>query len=79
MSERLAEADWEKTSASQEAPFYPATIAAFAANNEQEVQRAERARISELANHMSCADERRSKDRKLTRLNDSLALQTMTY
>ncbi len=51
----------------------------FAANNEQEVQRAERARISELANHMSCADERRSKDRKLTRLNDSLALQTMTY
>ncbi len=80
MSERLAEADRAKTSACQEAAFYRAKIAAFEANNEQEVQRAERARISELENHMSALmNERWSQDRKFTELNDSLALQTMMY
>ena len=80
MSERLAEADRAKTSASQEAAFYRAKIAAFEANNEQEVQRAERARISELENHMAALmNERWSQDRKLTELSDSLALQTMMY
>lgn len=80
MSERLAEADREKTSATQEAAFYRAKIAAIEANNEQEVQRAERTRISELENHMSALmNERWSQDRKLTELNDSLALQTMMY
>lgn len=80
MSERLAEAERVKTSATQEAAYYRAKIAALEVNNEQEVQRAERTRIAELENHMSALmSERWAQDRKLTELNDSLALQTMMY
>jgi chromosome segregation ATPase len=80
MSERLADAERTKASASQETAYYRAKIAAIETNNEQEVQRAERARIAELENHMSALmSERWAQDRKLAELSDSLALQTMLY
>ncbi|KDR85383.1 hypothetical protein GALMADRAFT_1324087 [Galerina marginata CBS 339.88] len=79
-SERIAEAERIKASATQEAAYYRTKVAALEANNETEVQRMERVRISELENHMSALmNERWAQDRKLNELNDSLALQTMLY
>lgn len=77
-SERIAEAERIKGSAGQEAAYYRAKIAAMEANNEQEVTRIERVRVSELESHMSALmSERWAQDRKLGELNDSLVLQTM--
>jgi len=79
-SERIADAERVKSSATQEAAYYRAKIAAVEANNDSEVQRVERARISELENHMSALmSERWAQDRKMNELTDSLALQTMLY
>ncbi|PPQ64520.1 hypothetical protein CVT26_002059 [Gymnopilus dilepis] len=78
MSERLAEAERVKTSATQEAAYYRAKIAALESSSDAEVQRMERVRLTELENHMSALmNERWAQDRKLTELNDSLALQKM--
>ncbi|KAF8973589.1 hypothetical protein BDZ97DRAFT_379394 [Flammula alnicola] len=80
VSERLADAERIKVSATQEAAYYRAKAAALEANNAQEVQGMERVRVAELENHMSALmNERWAQDRKLNELNDSLALQTMLY
>jgi len=79
-SERMSEAERARASATQEAAYYRAKVAAMEVNNEPEVQRMERIRVSELENHMSALmNERWSQDRKLNELSDSLALQTMLY
>lgn len=77
-SEHLAEADRVKSSATQEAAYYRAKIAAIEANKDSEVHRMERDRIKELEDHISSLmNERWAQDRKLNELNDSLTLQTI--
>ena len=79
-SEKLAEAERVKTSAMQEAAYYRAKLAALEVKNESEAQRLEKARSTELENHMSALmQERWAQDRKLTELSDSVALHTMLY
>ncbi|KAF9566136.1 hypothetical protein CPC08DRAFT_720114 [Agrocybe pediades] len=79
-SERIADAERIKSSATQEAAYYRAKIAALEVSNEAELQRVERTRIAELEGHMSALmNERWSQDRKMNELTDSLALQTMLY
>ncbi|KAJ3503251.1 hypothetical protein NMY22_g18314 [Coprinellus aureogranulatus] len=80
VSDRLAEADRIKASAAQETAFYRAKLAAMEANDEGQVQKIERERISELERTMSnLMSERWAQDRKMTELSDSLALHTMLY
>lgn len=79
-SERIAEAELFKSSASQEAAYYRSKLAALEANNEAEVSRIERDRIAYLEQSMTnLMSERWTQDRKLGELNDSLALQTSLY
>jgi chromosome segregation ATPase len=76
-SEKMSEAERAKSSAMQEAAYYRAKLTALEANNESEVQRLERARLTELENHLSLLmNERWAQDRKLGELSDSVALQT---
>lgn len=80
VSDRLAEADRIKASAAQETAFYRAKLAALEANDEGQVQKLEKERISELERSMSSLmNERWAQDRKMTELSDSLALHTMLY
>lgn len=79
-SDRFAEAERIKSTATQEAAYYRAKIAALEANNKTEVHHVERDRIVDLERHMSALmNERWSQDRKLNELSDSLALHTMLY
>lgn len=79
-SERIAEAERAKGSAMQEAAYYRAKLAVMEAKNESEIQRMDRARLSELENHLSTLmSERWAQDRKVNELSDSVALQTMLY
>ncbi|KAL0951449.1 hypothetical protein HGRIS_008138 [Hohenbuehelia grisea] len=76
-SERIAEAERMKTSASQEAAFYRTKLAAYESSNESEVLQVERERHANLERRLtSVMQERFSQGRKLTELSDSLALQT---
>lgn len=76
-SEHVAEAERMKTSAAQEAAYYRAKLTAHENGNETEALRLERERVADLERHMSqLMNERWSQDRKITELNDSLALQT---
>ncbi|RXW22588.1 hypothetical protein EST38_g3263 [Candolleomyces aberdarensis] len=80
VSERLAEADRAKHSAAQEAAFYRAKLAAIEANDDSEIHKMERERITDLERHMSALmNERWAQDRKMTEMSDSLALHTMLY
>lgn len=78
VSEKFAEADRVKASATQEAAYYRAKLSAVEAGNEIEVQRLEAVRISDLENNLNkLMTERWNQDRKINELNDSLTLQTM--
>lgn len=80
VSDRLAEADRAKHSAAQEAAFYRAKLAAIEANDDSEIHKMERDRITDLERHMSALmNERWAQDRKMAELSDSLALHTMLY
>jgi hypothetical protein len=52
-SERVADAEWMKASATQEAAYYRAKLAAFESSNEGEVLHLEQERVSDLEQHMS--------------------------
>jgi chromosome segregation ATPase len=66
-----------KTSATQEAAYYRAKLAAVESSNDSEVRRLERERLAEVEKHMSALmTERWAQDRKIGELSDSLALQT---
>ncbi|KAJ3575989.1 hypothetical protein NP233_g747 [Leucocoprinus birnbaumii] len=76
-SERIAEAERHKNSASQEAAYYRSKLAALEANNDAEITRIERDRIAYLEQSMTnLMSERWIQDRKIGELTDSLALQT---
>lgn len=79
-SERIAEAERVKISATQEAAYYRAKLAALENNNESDVSRLDRERANDLERHISALmGERWAQDRRLNELNDSLALQTTLY
>jgi len=64
----------------QEAAYYRAKLAVMEAKNEGEVQRMDRARLSELESHLSTLmSERWAQDRRTNELSDSVALHTMLY
>ena len=76
-SERLSDVERMKNSATQEAAYYRAKLAALESSNETEANRLDRERLSELERHLSALmSERWSQDRKIAELNDSLALQS---
>jgi chromosome segregation ATPase len=76
-SERLSDVERMKNSATQEAAYYRAKLAALESSNETEANRLDRERLSDLERHLSSLmSERWSQDRKIAELNDSLALQT---
>ncbi|PPQ65782.1 hypothetical protein CVT24_011999 [Panaeolus cyanescens] len=78
VSEKFAEAERAKSSATQEAAYYRAKLSAAEAGNDAEVQRLESIRISELESNVNkLMTERWNQDRKINELNDSLALQTL--
>ncbi len=69
-----------KVSASQEAAYYRAKLAAFEAGNESELVQMERQRVSELENDVSTlAAEKRLHEKTISELQDSLAVQTTLY
>ncbi|KAJ7596845.1 hypothetical protein C8J56DRAFT_918475 [Mycena floridula] len=79
-SEHVAEAERMKLSATQEASYYRAKLAALESSNDSETSRLERQRIIDLEREMSSLmNERWSQDRKIAELNDSVALQTTLY
>jgi chromosome segregation ATPase len=79
-SERVADAERMKASATQEAAYYRAKLAAFESSNEGEVLRLEQERVSDLERHMSALmSERWTQDRKMSELKDDLALQITLY
>lgn len=76
-SERIAEAESLKTSATQEAAFYRSKLAAFEANSDADVSRIERDRIAYLEQNMTdLMGQRWVQDRKIGELNEELVLQT---
>ncbi|KAJ7169697.1 hypothetical protein C8R46DRAFT_1265035 [Mycena filopes] len=76
-SEHLADAERMKTSATQEAAYYRAKLAAFENANESEVVRIEQERVSDLEKRMyGLMNERWEQDRKLAELSDAVALHT---
>lgn len=76
-SKYIAEAERLKSSAVQEAAYYRSKLAAIEVNSDAEVLRIERDRIAFLEQNMtSLMNERWTQDRKISELNDSLALQT---
>lgn len=80
MSERVSEAERIKISATQEAAYYRAKLAALESSNDAEVRRLERDRLAEIEKHLSALmTERWTQDRKIAELSDSLALQTTLY
>ncbi|KIK70799.1 hypothetical protein GYMLUDRAFT_66014 [Collybiopsis luxurians FD-317 M1] len=79
-SEHIADAERMKVSATQEAAYYRAKIAALEASNESEALRLERQRVTDLEREMSALmNERWSQDRKISELSDSVALNTTLY
>ncbi|KAG6911578.1 hypothetical protein DXG01_011881 [Tephrocybe rancida] len=77
VSERVVEAERVKASATQEAAYYRAKLAAHENEDESEAARLERGRIAELERRTAdLLNERWAQDRKLGELSDSLALQT---
>ncbi|KAF5385427.1 hypothetical protein D9757_005444 [Collybiopsis confluens] len=79
-SEHISDAERMKVSATQEAAFYRTKIAVLEASNESEVLRLERQRVTDLEREMSALmNERWSQDRKISELNDSVALHTTLY
>lgn len=77
MSECVAEAERIKTSATQEAAYYRAKLAAMEHSNDSEVRRLELERLADVEKHISALmTERWAQDRKIAELSDSLALQT---
>ncbi|KAF9040391.1 hypothetical protein BDZ89DRAFT_1060481 [Hymenopellis radicata] len=79
-SEHVADAERMKVSASQEAAYYRAKLAAFEAGNESELVQMERQRVSELENDVSTlAAEKRLHEKTISELQDSLAVQTTLY
>lgn len=80
VSERVAEAERIKTTATQEAAYYRAKLTAMENSNHSEVRRLESERVAEVEKHMSALmTERWAQDRKIGELSDSLALQTTLY
>ncbi|KAK0208871.1 hypothetical protein DFS33DRAFT_1380357 [Desarmillaria ectypa] len=76
-SEHVADAERVKVSASQEAAYYRAKLAAFESANESEILQLERRRVAELESDLSILiNERRVQDQKINELSDSLAVQT---
>ncbi|KIY51211.1 hypothetical protein FISHEDRAFT_37425, partial [Fistulina hepatica ATCC 64428] len=76
-SEHLADAERIKTSATQEAAYYRAKLAAMENRNAGELQSMERARIQDLEKHLAAlVQERNVQDQKIRELNESLSLQT---
>lgn len=76
-SDRIAEAERAKTSATQEAAYYRAKLAALEVSSEVDVSRMERDRIAYLEKSMTdLMSQRWIQDRKIGELNDSLNLQT---
>ncbi|KAK0246372.1 hypothetical protein EDD85DRAFT_54859 [Armillaria nabsnona] len=79
-SEHVADAERVKVSASQEAAYYRAKLAAFESANESELLQLERRRVAELESDLSTLiNERRVQDQKINELSDSLAVQTTLY
>ncbi|KAG7450113.1 uncharacterized protein BT62DRAFT_961698 [Guyanagaster necrorhizus] len=76
-SEHVADAERVKVSASQEAAYYRAKLAAFESANESEVLQLERRRVAELESDLTILiNERRVQDRKINEIGDALAVQT---
>ncbi|KAJ7042429.1 hypothetical protein C8F04DRAFT_945639 [Mycena alexandri] len=76
-SEHLADAERMKTSATQEAAYYRAKLAAFENANESEVVRIERERVSDLERRTyELMNERWEQDRKVAELSDAVALHS---
>ncbi len=76
-SDRIAEAERAKTSATQEAAYYRAKLAALEVSSDVDVSRIERDRIAYLEQSMTdLMSQRWIRDRKIGELNDSLNLQT---
>ncbi|KAF7320266.1 Cell polarity protein [Mycena kentingensis (nom. inval.)] len=79
-SEQLADADRVKDSATQEAAYYRAKLAALENSNDSDLTRTERDRISDLERRLTgLMNERWEQDRKMSEMEDSLALQTTLY
>nr|GAT47851.1 cell polarity protein [Mycena chlorophos] len=79
-SEQIADAERVKTSASQEAAYYRAKLAAIENGNDAELTRLERERISDLERRLTgLMTEHWEQERKMSELSDSLALQTTLY
>lgn len=76
-SEHVADAERVKVSASQEAAYYRAKLAAFESANESELLQLERRRVTELESDLATLiTERRAQDQKISELSDSLAVQS---
>ncbi|TFK77279.1 hypothetical protein BDN72DRAFT_953734 [Pluteus cervinus] len=79
-SDRIADAERMKNSATQETAYYRAKLAALESNSESETGRMDRERAADLERHMSdLMNQRWAQDRKINELTDSLALQTTLY
>ncbi|KAG6832512.1 hypothetical protein H0H92_000141 [Tricholoma furcatifolium] len=77
VSERIAEVERAKATATQEAAYYRAKLAALENENDAEASRLERDRIANFERRVAeLLNERWAQDRKLTEFSDSLALQT---
>lgn len=77
VSERVAEAERAKTTATQEAAYYRAKLAARESNDDTEASRLVRERMTDLERRISdLLNERWAQDRKMNEISDSLALQT---
>ncbi|KAG6862189.1 hypothetical protein C0995_004271 [Termitomyces sp. Mi166 len=77
VSERVTEVERAKATATQEAAYYRAKLAAHENEDDAEVSRLERERIADLERRVAeLLNERWAQDRKMSELSDSLALQT---
>ncbi|KAH0590935.1 hypothetical protein H2248_001048 [Termitomyces sp. 'cryptogamus'] len=80
VSERVAEVERAKATATQEAAYYRAKLAARENQDDGEASRLERERITDLERRLSeLLNERWAQDRKMSEVSDSLALQTTLY
>ncbi|KIY66021.1 hypothetical protein CYLTODRAFT_399414 [Cylindrobasidium torrendii FP15055 ss-10] len=79
-SQHVAEAERVKVSASQEAAYYRAKLAAYESSHHTEAAQLERQRVTELENELSTlVSEKRAHDKTIAELVDSLAVQTTLY
>ncbi|KAG6890737.1 hypothetical protein C0992_013120 [Termitomyces sp. T32_za158] len=80
VSERVAEAERVKVTATQEAAYYRAKLAARESNDDAEASRLVRERMADLERRIAdLLDDRWAQERKMNELSDSLALQTTLY